>query len=79
MPKTQPAFEITYVDVRLSNKQRRLKRIVRAKSQVEAKILFFASLGDQSHQFKILSTDEVLAEPSAYSLAMLKTHFKKAA
>jgi hypothetical protein len=75
---SHPAFDVTFVDVRLPNKQKRQHRIVRAISQPRARETFNQSVtndGLQVNFYKIISVDEVIAEPSAQSLAALVTVF----
>lgn len=75
--KPKPAFDITFVDLRLPNKQKRQHLVFRALTQAAARVAFHAKHSDKV--YKILSVDEVLAEPSVASLASLSTHFSKAA
>jgi hypothetical protein len=67
------AFDITFVDVRLPNKQKRQHLVLRADNQKQARELFGSQKGSD---FKALSVDEVLATVSPASLEMLTTRFK---
>ncbi len=65
------AFEITYVDLSLSNKQKRQKRIFRALNQNAARFAFGAWQLGTGQAFKILAVDEVIADLDLDSLAFL--------
>lgn len=67
------AFDITFVDVRLPNKQKRQHLVLRADHQKHARELFLTQKGTD---FKPLSVDEILPTAAPASLDMLITRFK---
>jgi hypothetical protein len=63
------AFEITFVDMKLSNRQRRQSRVFRAETHAGARTAFTAALGSG---FKAMSVTPA-AVASGFSLAALNT------
>lgn len=67
------AFEMTYVDVNLPNKQKRQKMIVRATDEKLARAKFATTM---LPKFKVLTVAEVMGEPIKGAVELLSTSFK---
>jgi hypothetical protein len=72
MNNANRAFEMTYVDINLPNKQRRQRRIVRAGNSADARKAFAAL---NIPNAKVITVAEVEAEPRLASLDALATRF----
>ena len=64
------AFEITFINMKLSNRQHRQSRVFRADTRAGARAAFTTALGPG---FKAMAVAEVGAVATSFSLAALNT------
>lgn len=68
------AFEMTYVDLNLPNKQKRKTVIIRASDEKRARANFTATM---AAKYKVISVAEVLGEPVKGAVELLATAFSQ--